>query len=72
VPVSEPSWRKPAGIVLMLLGIAVWAVIVVSLVEFLGLPNWAQAIAYFAGGIAWLWILPMKRLLQWMETGRSG
>jgi hypothetical protein len=70
LPVSEPSLRKPAGVALMLVGIGVWAVIVVSLVEALDLPGWAEAIAYLAGGIAWLWVLPMKRLLLWMETGR--
>jgi Flp pilus assembly protein TadB len=72
VPVnpSEPSWRKPAGIFLLLLLIALWAVAVVMLVEALGLPGWAAAIAFVAGGFAWLWLLPMKRLLRWMELGR--
>lgn len=66
----EPSWRKPAGILLLLVLIAIWAVVVVSLVESLGLPAWASAIAFVAGGFAWLWLLPMKRLLRWMELGR--
>ncbi|HEX8401683.1 MAG TPA: DUF2842 domain-containing protein [Allosphingosinicella sp.] len=67
---SEPSWRKPAGMGLLLLGIAIWAVAVISLVELLDLPGWASGLAFAAGGIAWLWLLPMKRLLLWMETGR--
>lgn len=66
----EPSWRKPAGIAVLLLAIAVWAVIVVMLVEALRLPPWAAAIAFIAGGFAWLWLLPAKRLLRWMELGR--
>ncbi len=66
----EPSWRKPAGMALLLLAIALWAVIVVTLVEAADLPGWAAAIAFAAGGFAWLWLLPMKRLLLWMETGR--
>jgi hypothetical protein len=66
----EPSWRKPAGILLLLLAIAVWAVAVVMLVEALRLPDWAAAFAFVAGGFAWLWLLPMKRLLRWMELGR--
>jgi hypothetical protein len=67
---SEPTWRKPAGIALLLLAVALWAVMVVSLVERLGLPGWAQAMAYVIGGFAWLWLLPVKRLLFWMENGR--
>lgn len=65
----EPSWRKPAGIALLLLAITCWAVAVVTLVEALGLPDWGAAIAFIAGGFAWLWLLPMKRLLRWMELG---
>jgi hypothetical protein len=65
----EPSWRKPAGMALLLVAIAVWAVAVVMLVEALGLPNWASALAFIVGGLAWLWLLPVKRLLRWMELG---
>lgn len=65
----EPSWRKPAGMLLLLLLIALWAVTVVMLVETLRLPHWATAVAFVAGGLAWLWLLPMKRLLRWMELG---
>ena len=67
---SEPSWRKPAGMALLLSGIAIWAVAVITLVELLELPGWASAIVYAIGGVAWLWLLPVKRLLLWMETGR--
>lgn len=64
-----PSWRKPAGILLILLLIIVWAALVAtaaSLIE--GWPPLAQAPFYLAAGIAW--ILPLKPLLRWMETGR--
>jgi hypothetical protein len=54
---------------ILLLMIAVWAVAVVMLVEALGLPDWASAIAFITGGLAWLWLLPMRRLLRWMELG---
>ena len=67
--VNEPSWRKPAGMLLILLLIGLWSVLVVMLVEALGLPLWASAVAFVAGGVAWLWLLPMKRLLRWMELG---
>ena len=66
---DEPSWRKPAGILLVLLLIAVWAVLMVSLAGLMdGWPVLAQAPFYLVAGIAW--ILPLKPLLRWMETGR--
>ena len=68
--VNEPSWRKPAGMGLILLLIAIWSVAVVMAVEALGLPLWASGLAFVAGGLAWLWLFPMKRLLRWMETGK--
>ena len=65
----EPSWRQPFGIALILLLIAGWAVIVVSAAPLLdGLPRWAHAIYYVIAGL--VWILPLKPLLRWMETGR--
>ena len=66
----EPSWRKPAGIFLILALLALWAVGVVTLIEALALPGWADALILVAAGFAWLWLLPMKRLLRWMELGK--
>ena len=34
------------------------------------LPVWAQAIVYLVLGIVWL--LPLKRFLIWMQTGKFG
>ncbi|MBA3667835.1 MAG: DUF2842 domain-containing protein [Sphingomonas sp.] len=68
---NQPSWRKPAGIFGILALIAVWAVLVASLSEQVGRwPILAQAIFYLVAGIGW--ILPLKPVLQWMETGRFG
>lgn len=65
----EPSWRKPAGMLMMLAVIALWAVLVGSLsARIATLPAVAQMIIYVAAGIAW--IFPMRPLLVWMETGR--
>lgn len=65
----QPSWRKPAGIGLILLLIAVWAVAVASLAPLLeGLPWPVHAAYYMVAGIAW--IAPLKPLLRWMETGK--
>ena len=68
--VDEPSWRKPAGMILILAVLALWCVVVVMVVEAARLPLWASAFAFIAGGIAWLWLFPMKRLLRWMEIGK--
>jgi hypothetical protein len=66
---SEPSWRKPAGIVAILALITVWAVLVVSLSATVSRwPVLVQGIYYLVAGIAW--IAPLKPLLAWMETGR--
>ena len=66
---SQPSWRKPAGIFAILALIAVWAALVVSFSGRIGgWPVLAQGLFYLVAGIAW--ILPLKPLLRWMETGR--
>jgi hypothetical protein len=66
---SRPSWRKPAGIGLILLLIIVWAAIVTSAADLLnGLPWPVHAFYYLIAGI--VWILPLKPLLRWMETGK--
>lgn len=65
----NPTWRKPAGMMLILLLILVWCFAIASLSGLIGrLPALAQAVIYTAAGIAW--ILPLKPLLAWMETGR--
>jgi len=67
--IDRPSWRKPAGILLILLLIAAWAVIVVTVADRLaGLPWPLKALFFTAAGI--VWILPLKPLLRWMEIGR--
>jgi predicted membrane channel-forming protein YqfA (hemolysin III family) len=65
---AEPSWRKPAGIFAILALIAAWAAVIVSLSGTVGRwPVLVQGIFYLAAGI--MWILPLKPLLRWMETG---
>jgi hypothetical protein len=64
----RPSWRKPAGIGLILLLILVWSVIVATVAAWIGTMPWPlQALFYVVAGVAW--ILPLKPLLRWMETG---
>ena len=65
----EPSWRQPVGILLILLLIAGWAMLVASAAPWLdGAPRWLHVLYYLVAGLAW--VLPLKPLLRWMETGR--
>lgn len=65
----KPSWRKPAGVGLIVLLIAIWAVIVASVADLLeGLPWPVHALYYLIAGT--VWILPLKPLLRWMETAK--
>ena len=65
----EPSWRKGAGIFLIVLLIVVWSVAVVTVADTAGGWPWPlQALFFVGAGIAW--ILPLKPLLRWMETGK--
>ncbi len=66
----QPSWRKPAGMLAIVLLIGLWAAMVGSLSGRIGtLPVWAQLPVYLTLGIVWIWVLPLKALLRWMETG---
>jgi hypothetical protein len=66
---NEPSWRKPAGIFAIIGLIIIWAVLIASMAREVGTwPILLQAIFYLVAGIAW--VLPLKPLLKWMETGR--
>ena len=68
LPVN-PSWRTPAGMFLILLLIAVWSVLVVNVADRITGAAWPlQALFFLVAGIAW--ILPLKPLIRWMQTGK--
>ncbi len=68
-PQYKPTWRKPAGVLLILAEICILAVIVSSQMERIGaLPIWVQAILYAIAGV--IWLIPLRPLLIWMETGK--
>jgi hypothetical protein len=68
-PVPEPSWRKPVGVLALLAYLAVYAVLVASAGGWLSsLPTALMAMAYLLLGLAW--VLPLKPLFLWMNTGR--
>ena len=65
---AEPSSRKLVGIAAILLLIIFWAAFVAALAPFVGRwPVLVQAPYYLIMGT--VWIVPLKPLLRWMETG---
>ena len=67
--IVQPSARKGAGIAVILLLIALWATLVASLAPIVGKwPALVQAPFYLFMGIAW--IIPLKPLIRWSESGR--
>jgi hypothetical protein len=64
----RPSWRKPVGVLGLLAGLIVYALLVSRLLAPISeWPTLVQAVIYFVLGTAWL--LPLRPLLIWMESG---
>ncbi|MFL6725980.1 MAG: DUF2842 domain-containing protein [Sphingomicrobium sp.] len=64
----EPSPRKLLGIAVILLLIVLWAAFVASLARVVGgWPILVQAPFYLVAGI--VWIVPLKPLVRWIQTG---
>lgn len=65
---TQPSIRKLVGIAAILLLIVVWATFVAAFAPFVGKwPVLAQALFYLIMGTAW--IIPLKPLVRWSQTG---
>ena len=65
----KPSWRKPVGILALLIALALYAMIAVTLLAPVARwPVLAQMVVYLVAGT--IWLLPLGPFLQWMETGR--
>lgn len=65
---AEPSFRKLAGIALILLLIVAWAAFVASFARIVGTwPILLQAPYYLFVGV--VWVIPLKPLIRWMQTG---
>lgn len=69
---NEPTWRIPAGVLALLAGLALYGMAIAHFIAPLigGWPGLAQLPVYLLLGIVWL--LPLRRFLIWMETGRWG
>ena len=64
----KPSWRKPVGMIIILMLIVIWVFLIVSLSAYIGqIHILAQAFFYLIAGI--VWIAPLRPLMIWMETG---
>ena len=66
----EPSWRIPFGVLALLAALLAYGTLVSRLLGPVrgGWPVLAQVPVYVALGVVWL--LPLRRFLIWMETGR--
>ncbi len=66
----EPTWRIPAGILLLLLTLAIYGIVIARLLAPLiaGWHTLAQTLVYAVLGV--IWLLPLRNFLIWMETGR--
>lgn len=69
---EEPTWRIPVGILGLLAGLIVYALVIARYVPELidGWPALMQMLVYIFLGL--IWLLPLRRFLIWMETGRWG
>jgi hypothetical protein len=65
---AEPSYRKLVGIAVILLVIVILMTFVAALARVVwGWPVVVQAAFYLFMGI--VWIVPLKPLVRWIETG---
>jgi len=69
---KEPTWRFPAGVLMLLIALMVYAALVARYIApwIAPLPALGQVPVYVVLGVVWL--LPLRRFLIWMETGRWG
>ena len=67
---EQPTWRIPFGILTLLLALLAYGIVIARYAPALigDWPTLAQTLVYIVLGVAWL--LPLRRFLIWMETGR--
>ena len=68
---QEPTWRIPVGVLGLCGALAIYGLLVARYVGpwIAGWPALAQMPVYLMLGLVWL--LPLRRFLIWMETGRT-
>ncbi|BDI60960.1 DUF2842 domain-containing protein [Qipengyuania nanhaisediminis] len=67
---EEPTWRIPVGIFGLLVALMVYAIVIARYAPAIigDWPTLVQTVVYIVLGLVWL--LPLRRFLIWMETGR--
>jgi hypothetical protein len=67
---TEPTLRIPLGILALFAALMVYGLLVARYIApwIEGWPALAQTPVYIVLGVVWL--LPLKRFMIWMETGR--
>lgn len=69
---TGPTWRIPVGVLALVAALVVYCLLVARYVG-PAIGEWnalVQAPIYLLLGVVWL--LPLRRFLIWMETGRWG
>ena len=69
---TEPTWRIPVGVIGLCIALTIYALVVARYVPDL-IGEWHalfQTVVYAVLGL--IWLLPLRRFLIWMETGRWG
>ncbi|WP_156843069.1 DUF2842 domain-containing protein [Novosphingobium aquimarinum] len=69
---EKPTLRIPIGVLGLCIALTLYGIAIAVYAEPLisQLPSLAQAPVYVLLGVVWL--LPLRRFLIWMETGRWG
>lgn len=69
---DKPTLRIPFGVLALLIALLAYGIAVASFLPSLvgDWPALAQTLVYVVLGLVWL--LPLRRFLIWMETGRWG
>ena len=69
---EKPTLRIPLGILALIFALAAYALLIAHYLAdpIARLPVLAQVPVYIVLGVAWL--LPLRRFMIWMETGRWG
>lgn len=67
---EQPTWRIPLGVLALVLALTIYGIVIASVIGPLiaGWPALAQTPVYLVLGL--IWLLPLRRYLIWMETGR--
>ena len=68
---NRPTWRISVGVLALLAALLAYGIVVAMLSTPIGrLPVLVQLPIYLVLGT--IWLLPLRRFLIWMETGRFG